>query len=300
MAYIPRRDLVFVIFIQSFLKQFLFFKSRRPSRVNATNSGPAPFSHLRDEMPSMIPSLLDLAALNPIPSVILTCLDPNSDHMIVTALVKDCRKVSGKIQMEAASRSALKVQMSGLRRSCQGIEDDIAAVTKATKVRQVDDNLFCENVEKFKIQREEVEHLEEEKDRLQELHDSLEDEISRLKEQDRQIQRSESPNQQEIYQLQDEHRVANKELEKKLSQLERGLEYDEVRLQRFVMSTLRPKMKEREDLVVSTYTHEDLAALTARNEFYNRLGYFLVCVALVVLAIFLHVFVNRLGAALLN
>ena len=275
--------------------------SRKRSHVNAAKySVPVPFSHLRDEMSSMVPSLLDITALYPIPNVILTCLDPNSDQMIVTGLVNDCRAISGKIQIEAESRSALNVQMSHLRRSCQDIEVDIGAVTKATKVRQVDDNLFCENVEKFKIQREEVDNLEVEKDRLQELHDSLEDEIDRLKEQDRQIQKSESPNQREIYQLDDEHRAANKELEKKLSHLERGLEYDEVRLQRFVMSTLRPKMKEREDLVVSTYTHEDLAALTTRNVFYNRLGYFLVCVALVVLAIFIHVFVNRLGAALFN
>ena len=128
-------------------------------------------------------------------------------------------------------------------------------------MRQVDDKLFCENVDKFKIQREEIDNLDVEKVRLQKIHDSLQDEISRLKEQDRQIQKSESPNQREIYQLQDEHRVANEELEKKLSHLERGLEYDEVRLQCFVMSTLRPKMKEREDLVVSTYTHDDLAAL---------------------------------------
>ena len=61
------------------------------SRVNdAKYSGPAPFSGTKSSSPhSIIPG---------IPNVIITCLDPNSNHMIVTALVSDCLEVSDKIQ----------------------------------------------------------------------------------------------------------------------------------------------------------------------------------------------------------
>ena len=243
----------------------------------------------------MVPSLLDIEALDPVKNVIITCLDPDSDHMIVTALVNDCLEVSDKIQMEAASRSALEVEMSRLRKSCQGIGDDIDAITKATEERRADDKLFCENTEKCKTQRLEIEALKVEKDRLQKVYGTLEEELSRLKEQDRQIQTSYSPTQVEIQQqtkLQEEHRSANKQREKELSQMEKSLGYDEHRLE-CSKSNLRQLMKDREDLVVSTYTHEDMDALTAMNEMYNRLTYFLIIMILFVLATLIYVFVTR-------
>ena len=244
----------------------------------------------------MVPSLLDITALEPKHDVILSGLEPTpSNGVVIARMVNDYRNVVANAEEDKCVKKTVRAQMINIRKLCVAVYDDIKVVSEAASHREQEQAEQSKQLEEtemgLKTIQPRIQDLENDNVRITKASDLMKEEIQSLKKQKDALQEGKTPHEDEIAQLKDLHQDMhdkNSKQEKDLSRVERNLIYGQHKLQ-LTKNNQKQLVKDYNKLCKSSFTHQNVEKAHAKEG-----RYWLICklLATILLAMIIYLIVS--------
>ena len=281
----------------------LFYRRRSRAHIerilsDAEESGTLGITRRRlsSELKLMVPSLLDVTALDPPPDIILSGLEPTTSNGVVIArMVKDYHNVVANAEEDKCVKRTVRAQMINIRKLCVAVYDDIKVVSDAASHREQEQAEGFKQLEKtemgLKSIQPRIQDLENDNARVTNASGLMKEELQSLKKQRDALQEGKTPHENEIVQLKDLHQEThdkNIKQEKDLVRVERNLIYGQHKLQ-LTKNNQKQLVKDLNKLRNSSFTHQNVEKAHAQEG-----RYWLICklFATILLAMIIYLLIK--------